>query len=247
MAIRTLGSIRNLSTGICAGCEEMMLQRLLVVPILGLRSQRIISLAGSFLFSNVCAPDGKENKMKVVIRYETEKVTFELTDEDVRKMGRSVNIDLDELPEEEKQPRLQEACDEQYNRPDYNNWHKYWRHQGNSKALPGEDEDEADTSEPLMSEVADDCIFRKDEIRREMSEEDEAICAWIRRVLCKKPDIAEAFIATKYGGTSIRDYAKELAGPAVAQKDIEKLENSLSKKLSRAAKTLAAAYHDRDF
>lgn len=51
MAIRTLGSIRNLSTGICAGCEEMMLQRLLVVPILGLWSQRIISLVGSFLFS----------------------------------------------------------------------------------------------------------------------------------------------------------------------------------------------------
>lgn len=185
--------------------------------------------------------------MKVVIRYETETVTFELMDEDARKMGRSVNIDLDELPEEEKQSRLQEACDEQYNRPDYNNWHKYWRHQGNSKALPGEDENEVDTSEPLMSEVADDRIFRRDEIRREMSEEDEAICAWIRRVLCKKPDIAEAFIATKYGGTSIREYATKLAGLDASQRDIEKLENNLSKKLTRAAKVLAEAYRDRDF
>lgn len=187
--------------------------------------------------------------MKVVIRYETERVTFELTDEEARKMGRSVNIDLDELPEEEKQSRLQEACDEQYNRPDYNNWHKYWSHQSNSKVQPGEDEDEADTDtpEPLMSEIADDRIFRKDELRRDEAETDEAICAWIRKVLCKKPDIAEAFIATKYGGTSIHDYATELAGPAAAQKDIEKLENSLSKKLSRAAKTLAAAYPDRDF
>lgn len=79
-------------------------------------------LSRGFLFVfPTSAPDGKENKMKVVIRYETETVTFELMDEDARKMGRSVNIDLDELPEEEKQSRLQEACDEQYNRPDYNN------------------------------------------------------------------------------------------------------------------------------
>lgn len=185
--------------------------------------------------------------MKVVIRYETERVTFELTDEDARRMGNSVNIDLDEIPEEERQQKLQEACDAEYNRPDYNSWHKYWRHQGNSKAQPSEDEDEVDTSEPLMKEVADDRIFWRDKLSIEEAEEHEAICAWIRRVLYKKPDVAEAFIATKYGDTTIREYAIRLAGPDTAPEDIERLENSLSKKLSRAAKTLAEAYPDRDF
>ena len=185
--------------------------------------------------------------MKVVIKYETVSVTFELTEEDARCMGHSVNIDLDEIPEEERQQKLQEACDVQYNRPDYNNWHKYWRHQGNSKAYPSEDEDEIDTSEPLMSEIADDRIYRKDELRREETEADEAICQWIRRVLYRKPDIAEAFIATKYGNTTIRDYAAKLIGLDATPKGIERFENSLSKKLTRAAKTLAKAYPNRDF
>ncbi len=185
--------------------------------------------------------------MKIVIRYENERVAFELTEEDARQMGRSVNIDLDEIPEEERKQKLQEACDVEYNRPDYNNWHKYWRHQGNSKAQPSDEEDVVDTSEPLMDEVADDSIFKKDELTYDEAEADETICAWIRQVLWKKPDVAEAFIATKYGDTTIREYVKKLAGPDASQEDIKKLENNLSKKLTRAAKVLAEAYSDRDF
>lgn len=98
-----------------------------------------------------------------------------------------------------------------------------------------------------MKEVIDDRIFRKDELQHEESEADEAICAWIRRVLYKKPDIAEAFIETKYRGVTIRAYAAKLAGSNASQKDIKKLENSLSKKLTRAAKVLEGAYPDRDF
>ena len=86
------------------------------------------------MFSQRSVPDGKENKMKVVIRYETERVTFNLSDEEARQMGCCVNIDLESIPEDERQSKLQEACDEHFNRPDYNNWHKYWRHQGESKA-----------------------------------------------------------------------------------------------------------------
>lgn len=185
--------------------------------------------------------------MKVVIRYENERVTFDLNDEEIKQWGSCINIDLDELQENERQSKLQEVCDEQYNRPDYNNWHKYWRHQGNSKATLGDDEDDIDISEPLPSEVIDDRIFRKDEIEREELEADEAICAWIRKVFIKKPEIAKAFIATKYGGTSIRKYATNLVGPDASDKDIERLENSLSKKLKRAAALLAKEYPNRNF
>lgn len=194
------------------------------------------------MFSQRSLPDGKENKMKVVIRYETERVTFNLSDEEARQMGYCVNIDLESIPEDERQSRLQEACDEQFNRPDYNNWHKYWRHQGESKAQPDDEGEELESSEPLMSEVPDDRIFRKDEIERDRKESYDAVCQWIRKIL--KPEVAEAFIATKIDGVTIRDYVTETAKPG---DDISKLENNLSKKLTRAAEKLAVAYPERSF
>lgn len=194
------------------------------------------------MFSQRSVPDGKENKMKVVIRYETERVTFNLSDEEAKQMGCCVNIDLESIPEDERQSKLQEACDEQFNRPDYNNWHKYWRHQGESKAQPNDEGEELESSEPLMSEVADDRIFRKDEIERNRKESYDAVCQWIRQIL--KPEVAEAFIATKIDGSTIRDYVTEKAKPG---DDIAKLENNLSKKLTRAAEKLAVAYPERSF
>lgn len=194
------------------------------------------------MFSQRSVPDGKENKMKVVIRYETERVTFNLSDEEAKQMGCCVNIDLESIPEDERQSKLQEACDEQFNRPDYNNWHKYWRHQGESKAQPDDEGEELEFSEPLMSEVADDRIFGKDEIERNRKESYDAVCQWIRQIL--KPEVAEAFIATKIDGSTIRDYVTEKAKPG---DDIAKLENNLSKKLTRAAEKLAVAYPERSF
>lgn len=40
--------------------------------------------------------------MKVVIRYETERVTFNLSDEEVKRLEGCVNIDLEALPEDER-------------------------------------------------------------------------------------------------------------------------------------------------
>ncbi len=180
--------------------------------------------------------------MKVVIRYETERVTFNLSDEEARQMGCCVNIDLESIPEDERQSKLQEACDEQFNRPDYNNWHKYWRHQGESKAQPDDEGEELESSEPLMSEVADNRIFRRDEIERNRKDSYDAVRQWICKIL--KPEVAEAFIATKIDRVTIRDYVTKRAKLG---EDIAKLENNLSKKLTRAAEKLAVAYLERDF
>lgn len=195
------------------------------------------------MFSQRSVSGGKENKMKVTIRYETERVTINLSDEEAKELGGCVNIDLESIPENERQSKLQEACDEQFNRPDYNNWHKFWRHQGESKAQTDDEGEELESTEPLMSEVADDRIFRKDEIERNRKESREAVCQWIRKVLRKK-DVADAFIATKIDGVPIRKYVTDRAKEG---EDIEKLENNLSKKLTRAAQKLAVAYPDRDF
>lgn len=195
------------------------------------------------MFSQRSVSGGKENKMKVVIRYETERVTINLSDEEAKELGGCVNIDLESIPENERQSKLQEACDEQFNRPDYNNWHKFWRHQGESKAQTDDEGEELESTEPLMSEVADDRIFRKDEIKCNRKESREAVCQWIRKVLRKK-DVADAFIATKIDGVPIRKYVTDRAKEG---EDIEKLENNLSKKLTRAAQKLAVTYPDRDF
>ena len=64
------------------------------------------------------------------------------------------------LSDEEKRKQLQSAFDEQFNRPDYNNWHQLDRHRGESKAKSEDGVDERDSSEPLMGEVVDDRIFR---------------------------------------------------------------------------------------
>ena len=157
-------------------------------------------------------------------------------------MGCCVNIDLESIPEDERQSKLQEACDEQFNRPDYNNWHKYWRHQGESKAQPDDEGEELESSEPLMSEVADNRIFRRDEIERNRKDSYDAVRQWICKIL--KPEVAEAFIATKIDRVTIRDYVTKRAKLG---EDIAKLENNLSKKLTRAAEKLAVAYLERDF
>lgn len=180
--------------------------------------------------------------MKVVIRYETERVTFNLSDEETKQLGGCVNIDLESVPEDERQSKLQEACDKQFNRPDYNNWHKFWRHQGDSKAPSDDEGEELESSEPLMSEVADNRIFRRDEIERNRKDSYDAVCQWICKIL--KPEVAEAFIATKIDRVTIRDYVTKRAKPG---EDIAKLENNLSKKLTRAAEKLAVAYPERDF
>lgn len=194
------------------------------------------------MFSQRSVPDGKENKMKVVIRYETERVTFDLSNEEAKQMGGCVNINLEDYPEDERQSKLQEACDEQLNRPDYNNWHKFWRHQGESKVQVDDEGEESESSEPLMSEVADDRIFRRDEIERDRKDSYDAVCQWIRKI--HRPDVAEAFIVKKIDGITIRDYVTETAKHG---EDIAKLENNLSQKLKRAAKKLAVAYPEKDF
>lgn len=182
--------------------------------------------------------------MNLKICYDDRYQTITLDTEAARELWVSLGFTNEGYTDAEKEQLMQEKFEEIYNRPEHNNWHKYWRHHGDSKAEPNEDGELSDSSEPLMKEVADDRIFRKDVIERAARDDDEAICQWVRKVLHKKPEVAEAFIATKYGDMSIREYARSIVQPV---DDIENLENSLSKKMTRAVKALAEAYPNRDF
>lgn len=172
--------------------------------------------------------------MKLKIRYDETVQTLDLDEKATEQLWVSLSLKDEELSDSEKEQKIQEAFDVQYNRPEYNNWHKFDRHRGNSKAQSANDNDEedTDTSEPLMSEVADDRIFRKDEIDRDERESYEAICGYVRKVLAKKPEWADAFIAVRMDEETIRKYAARISAD----------ENNITQKLKRAEKKLATAY-----
>ena len=104
--------------------------------------------------------------MKLRIRYEDTYQTLELDAEDTQNLWVTLSLEGDDVTQEEKEDMSREAWEREFNRPDYNSWHKFNRHRGYSKAQPGEEDEDTDNAEPLMEEVADDRIFRKDEIKR---------------------------------------------------------------------------------
>ena len=139
------------------------------------------------------------------------------------------------LTDEEKRKQLQSAFDAQFNRPDYNNRHQLDRHRGESKAKSEDGVDERDACEPLMSEVIDDRVFRKDEIMREQRWEDEEIRARIRAAL--KSDYAEMIIAIHLDGMSCIEYAASIGQKA----------NTVNHRLQRAEKKLREIFEKRPF
>lgn len=175
--------------------------------------------------------------MKLKVRYDENVQTIDLDEAAAQEMWVSLGLEDEEAGEKEKKCRIQEAFDEQFNRPEYNNWHKFDRHRGFSKAQPGKgcDEEDGDTSEPLMKRVADDRIFRRDEIERERRESYESVCQWVRKVLAKKPEWADAFIAVCLNDEKIRDYAARTGAD----------ENNITQKLKRAKKKLRENYEKR--
>ncbi|WP_455505939.1 sigma-70 family RNA polymerase sigma factor [Gemmiger formicilis] len=164
----------------------------------------------------------------------------------------SVMLDIDyeqrlaeAKPEKRAEVKRCETVQEMFdlmNTREYNNWHKHEQREGFYKGQGYEHDGEDDSTEaggtwcePLFSEVRDNSIFRRDEIARESQWEYEDVCAWIRTVLAKKPAWAEAFIAVRIDGESIRSYAARVGDS----------ENNITQKLNRAAKKLRENYFSK--
>ena len=149
--------------------------------------------------------------MKLKIRVDNTWQTLELDENEKARLCISLDVEGENLSEGEREALIQEAWDRQFNRPEYNNWHKFNRHRGEGRALSCADETEGiDCFEPLPDEVADDRIFRWEELEREEKWSYEAICQWVRDVLTKKPHWAKAFIAVRLDGMSVNDYAASI-------------------------------------
>lgn len=175
--------------------------------------------------------------MKLKIRYDNEYQTITLDAEATEKLWVSLSLKEVGLTQKEKEKLIQDTWEERFNRPDYNSWHKFDQHRGNSKAQFANDngKEDIETSEPLMEEVADDRIFRRDELEREERESYEAICQWIRKVLVKQPEWADAFIAIRLDGEQACEYASRIGAD----------ENNITQKLKCAEKKLRENFKDR--
>lgn len=170
--------------------------------------------------------------MRLSIRYENQFQSIELNEEETQEMWVSLSLEGENL---EKEKLIQKTFDEKFNKPEYNIWHRETRHLTTPKERFNDDGDESDTSEPLMKEVADDRIFRKDEIERAYQDDYEGVCKWIRSTLSKKPEWADAFIAVRINGISIREYATFIGAS----------ENNITQKLKRAKQKLRNEIENR--
>lgn len=180
--------------------------------------------------------------MKITIQNNDKKVELEV---DLNELKGWLNIDfIDGESETEIQSRIQERINEEYNRPEYNNWHKHNRHIGYSKAVSEDGEDSfGHFKEPLIDEVRDRRIFFRDEIERSHQEEYETCCNFINKHI-KKQELAELFINTAFEGYTLREIAmiknprEEGMSDTEYKKLIAKEENNLSHKWRRLRKKL---------
>ena len=146
--------------------------------------------------------------MKLNVRYDDIWEVLELDDKDTEKLWVSLSLEDEELTEEEKESRIQEAFDEQYNRPEYNVFHRETRHLSFSRSR--NDGGVVDASEPNPNRVKDKSVFSREEDNRLDGFEYEEVCRNIRSILIRKPSWAEAVIAIRLDGWSVNDYADKL-------------------------------------
>lgn len=154
--------------------------------------------------------------MKIRILYDNKPTYLEVADEDC-----TVMIDADyedrlssaEDKETVTRRSAQEIIDERFNKPDYNNWHKFDRHsaattppkkldgkKGYTKATDG------DESKGVKENTIELYPDNSDEETWEKQAEYEYVCEIIRKALKEKQ--AELLIAIFLDGVSLTEYAE---------------------------------------
>ncbi len=180
------------------------------------------------------APSRTERHV-MLLRYRTENIV-NILDIDINEAARWLNVDLscEPLTQEEMEQRIQDACDEQYNRPEYNNYHRETRYidptpkarrlDGKKGYIQKSEDDDEDFD-------FFDHIFKGDPMESLLNEmQYNDICTWIREKLTPKQ--AEMFITIRMDGMGVTEYAKK-------HKDTR---TNIAHKLMRIEKILRTAY-----
>lgn len=176
--------------------------------------------------------------MKLKIRYENEMQILELDSAATEQLWVSLFLEGEGLSQEEREQRIQDAFDEQYNRPDYNCWHRETRHidpTPKRKRMDGRRGSIQADPDDAAFDIMDYLLTTTDAEMHEHNFEYLEVCAWVRKVLIKKPEWAEAFIAVRLDGETVREYAARIGAD----------ENNITQKLKRAAQKLKENYKDR--
>lgn len=139
--------------------------------------------------------------MKLKVRYENEFQTIELDAKSMDEMWVSLSLeDGENLTQEEKENMIQDAFEEMFNKPEYNNWHKFDRHRGNLKKQFHKEDEDADESDGLDT-VGD--YSQEEERNRQYEYED--LCLRIRKAL--KSEYADVIIAVCLDDMTPEKYA----------------------------------------
>ena len=142
--------------------------------------------------------------MRIRIQSDNKSIYLEVPDEDCSIMIDADYVDrLSSAEEDEAVARrsAQEIMDERFNKPEYNNWHKFDRHRGMPKKQFRKDDEEEDKTDH-MDYIPDN----SDEEDREKQEEYERVCDIIRKAI--KPKQSKMLIAIVLDGVSVSEYAK---------------------------------------
>ena len=148
--------------------------------------------------------------MIIKMRYEDK---FQELEVDAVDAGKWVNISVDGCESrEEFEKQVQEQVDKQFNKPEYNIYHRETRHLGDAKFRNKEGIVEVNTDEALIRKVADDSIFTKDldelEHRMECEYQDKHCRDFIRSHLT--PAQADMVIAIALDGYTVGEYAERI-------------------------------------
>lgn len=142
--------------------------------------------------------------MKIKLRYNNEFMILEVPDEECTVMidaDYEERLSIAEDQENVARRSVQEIIDELFNKPEYNNWHKFDRHYGIPKK-PFRKDDEAEDEIDHMDYFPDN----SDEETWEKQAEYEYVCEIIRKTL--KKNQADLLIAIFLDGISVTEYAK---------------------------------------
>lgn len=172
--------------------------------------------------------------MKLMVRYDEDRQFLELDIQEMKRLWINLSIEDGDYTQEEMEEILQRKFDEEFNRPEYNGWHRAQRHsvQPTSRL---DDPDGMTGDEPSMADVVDDRIFREDMIRIEYEEDYEDVCKKIHSILGMKNHWIDAVIAVRLDGMRINDYAASIG----------KDPNVVTQWLKRAEKIIRKFYEKR--
>lgn len=171
--------------------------------------------------------------MKLKMRYENEYQTITVDTNELKAW-----LNITEEPgesDEDVEKRIQDAVDEEFNKPEYNNWHRETRHidpTPKRKRMDGRrGYIQADTDDSAF-DIMDYLLTTSDEHE---DLENETVHQLVREACGSKTEWADMFIAIRLDGMSVNDYATQVGADP----------SNISHKLDRATQKIKKFLENR--